>query len=106
MQYEGIIADIDEVMYSCGAEVLHPGGIEKTDELINKCNIDENKKILDIGSDKGFTACYLAEKYKCQVIGIDLSDDMIDYANKLVEKRNLLKKVSFHKGDAHKDKNN
>ena len=26
-------ADVDDVMYACGAEVLHPGGLERTDEM-------------------------------------------------------------------------
>ncbi|OHD17826.1 MAG: hypothetical protein A2086_12545 [Spirochaetes bacterium GWD1_27_9] len=97
---KGIIASIDKVMYSCGLEILHPGGIEKTDEMAKQCNIDETKIVLDIGSGKGFTACYLAEKYKCQVIGIDLSGDMIDYSYQLAKKKKLTDKVSFKKMDA------
>lgn len=29
---------------------------------------------------KGVTACYLTRKYGCQVIGVDLSERMIEYA--------------------------
>ena len=46
----GQMADIDEIMYSCGLEILHPGGIEKTDEMARMCNIGDGKKVLDIGS--------------------------------------------------------
>lgn len=28
-----IMEGIDEMMYSCGVEILHPGGIEKTFEM-------------------------------------------------------------------------
>jgi cyclopropane fatty-acyl-phospholipid synthase-like methyltransferase len=61
----GKMADIDELMYSCGLEILHPGGIEKTDEMARACKIEKGKKVLDIGSGKGVTACYLAQKYQC-----------------------------------------
>jgi hypothetical protein len=33
------MADIDEMMYSCGLETLHPGGIGKTDEGIYEAQI-------------------------------------------------------------------
>ena len=47
---------------SCGLEILHPGGIERTDEMARMCKIGKDKKVLDIGSGKGVTACYLAQK--------------------------------------------
>ena len=48
----GKMADIDEMMYSCGLEILHPGGIEKTDEMVRMCKISKDKKVLDIGFGK------------------------------------------------------
>lgn len=97
----GKMADIDEMMYSCGLKILHPGGIEKTDEMARACKIGKDKKILDIGSGKGVTACYLAKKYGCNVLGIDLSERMIKYGRKIAEKKGLTEKVQFIKLDAH-----
>ena len=45
----GNMADIDEMMYSCGLEILHPGGIEKTDEMVRMCKIGKDKKVLEAG---------------------------------------------------------
>ena len=45
----GKMADIDEMMYSCGLEILHPGG---TDEMVRMCKISKDKKVLDIGFGK------------------------------------------------------
>ena len=59
----GRMADIDEMMYNCGLEILHPGGIGKTDEMARIAQIGKDRKVLDVGSGKGATACYLAEKY-------------------------------------------
>ena len=48
----GKMADIDEIRYSCGLEILHPGGIKKTDEMVRMCKISKDKKVLDIGFGK------------------------------------------------------
>lgn len=98
----GSMADIDEMMYSCGLEILHPGGIDKTDEMARKCGVGKDKKVLDIGVGKGVTPCYLAEKFGCNVVGIDLSEKMVDEARKRVEEKRLANKVSLRRGDAHK----
>jgi ubiquinone/menaquinone biosynthesis C-methylase UbiE len=97
-----VMAGIDEMMYSCGVEILHPGGLEKTFEMADDCKINKNSKVLDIGSGKGITAIYLTEKYGCNVMGVDLSGDMVDYAKKSVEKKGLSHKISFMNLDAHK----
>lgn len=75
-------ADIDEVMYSCGLEVIHPGGLEKSVEMAAACGITEGMRILDIGSGKGATACFLSEHVNCAVTGIDQSKAMIESARK------------------------
>lgn len=94
------MADIDEVMYSCGLEILHPGGLEKTDEMARMCGIGRDKNVLDIGSGKGTTACYLARKYICRVVGIDLSERMVRYAYQTAKKKRIDDRVSFQKADA------
>lgn len=45
-------ADLDEIMYSCGLEMLHPGGLEKTDEMARICQIGADKTLLDIGAGR------------------------------------------------------
>lgn len=100
MQYEGITADIDSMMYSCGLEVLHPGGIAKTVEMVEQCGISSSSRVLDIGAGKGFTACFLAKKYNCKVYAVDLSEKMIAYAKKLALKKGVAYLVDFRKADA------
>jgi len=70
-------ADIDEMMYKCGLDVLHPGGLQKTDEMARMCHISLDKIVLDIGAGRGATACHLARKYGCKVTAIDASDRRI-----------------------------
>jgi len=97
----GKMADIDEMMYSCGLEILHPGGIEKTNEMARMCKIGKDKKVLDIGSGKGVTTCHLAQKYECEIVGLDLSERMIEYAKEMAKKKGLDDRVSFRRADAH-----
>lgn len=97
----GKMADIDEVMYSCGLEILHPGGIEKTDEMARMCEIGNGKMVLDIGFGKGATACYLAQKYVCRVVGVDLSEKMAGYAKEMAKKRGVDDRVCFARADAY-----
>jgi len=97
----GKMADIDEMMYSCGLEILHPGGIEKTDEMARMCEMGKGKRVLDIGSGKGVTACYLAQKYGCEVVGVDLSERMVKYAKEMAKRKGLDHRVSFRLADAH-----
>lgn len=87
------MADIDEFMYSCG--------LEKTEEMARMCKIGKGKRVLDIGCGKGVTACYLAQKYGCEVVGIDVSEIMVEYARELARKKGLDGKVSFRIADAH-----
>lgn len=95
------IANVDEFLYSCGLEILHPGGLNKTDEMARKCGVEKGKKVLDIGCGKGVTACYLAQKYGCEVVGIDISEKMIEYANEMARRKGLETLVSFRVADAH-----
>ncbi len=95
------IVDIDEFLYSCGLEILHPGGLKKTDEMARMCRVSKDKLVLDIGCGKGVSACYLAEKYDCMVIGIDVSERMIQYAKELARRKGLEERVSFRVADAH-----
>ena len=56
---------------------------------------------MDIGSGKGITACYLAQGYECEVIGVDLSERMLEYAKEMAKKKGLEDRVSFRRADAH-----
>lgn len=83
-----------------GLTVIHPGGLKATKKLVNSIEIDNKTKVLDIACGKGSTAFYLAEKYGCQVVGIDISQKLIQEANETCEKKGLSRRVKFLVGDA------
>ncbi len=83
-----------------GLTVIHPGGLKATKKLLNSMEIDSKTKVLDIACGKGSTAFYLAEKYGCQVVGIDISEELIGEANKTCKKKHLTDRVKFLVGNA------
>lgn len=83
-----------------GLTVIHPGGFTATHELAESCKIDSNMKVVDIACGKGTTSVYLAKRYGCEVVGIDISEDLISQSNRLAKNERLEGQVSFHTGDA------
>jgi len=83
-----------------GMTVIHPGGFDATRQLAESCHLSPQSRVIDIACGKGTSAVYLAERYGCQVEGIDISDDLIAHANALAKKKGLTGKVTFRVGDA------
>ncbi|UCE04938.1 MAG: class I SAM-dependent methyltransferase, partial [bacterium] len=83
-----------------GMTVIHPGGYNATRMLANSCHLNEHCKVIDIACGKGTSAIYLAQKYGCEVIGIDVSEDLIAQAQSLATQNKLQGKVDFRVGDA------
>lgn len=80
-------------------EVLHPGGLEITRELAELCHVSQGHRVLDVASGNGETACFLADQFHCQVVGVDGSDFMVDRAKQKAQNRDL--EIEFRQGDAH-----
>ena len=83
-----------------GLKMLHPGGISATRKLISLLSPGKNMKVLDIGCGKGRTSVYLAKKYGCQVIGIDILPESIEEAKKYAQKHKVSHLVDFQVADA------
>jgi arsenite methyltransferase len=81
-----------------GLEILHPGGLEITRELAQLCKIGKGTKVLDVASGTGESAFYLARNFGCQIIGVDISDRMIERARRKALEKGLI--IEFKKGNA------
>lgn len=90
----------DFMAYHVGLSVLHPGGLKATEELINECRINDSSRVIDIACGKGTTSVYLAEKYGCNVVGIDISPDLIADAIKFARHKGVDDRVRFLVADA------
>jgi len=78
----------------------HAGGLKSTIELIELCNINKDSYVLDAGCGVGTTACYLAKKYGCRVIGIDILERMIKWSKQKAKKEGLEDRVEFRIANA------
>lgn len=78
----------------------HYGGLKATEELIGLCHLSKGKYVLDVGCGVGITACYIAKKYGCKVVGIDISDKMLDWAKKKAKREGVEYGVEFKVADA------
>ena len=86
--------------YSCAYfknenDSLETAQNNKIQHIIKKLNIKPNQKVLDIGSGWGSLAIDIAKNINCEVLGITLSKNQLDYSNKKVKEMNLGNQVKF-----------
>jgi ubiquinone/menaquinone biosynthesis C-methylase UbiE len=94
------VPDVDQMMYDAGIDVLHPGGLEKTDEMARLCGIGPGQRVLDVGSGRGASACHLARRYDCDVTGTDCSQKMVVFSQTRARCNGLGERVHFMVVDA------
>tara|TARA_B100000795_G_scaffold211232_1_gene164874 strand:+ start:1980 stop:3170 length:1191 start_codon:yes stop_codon:yes gene_type:complete len=86
--------------YSCAyfknkTDTLETAQNNKIQHIIKKLNIKPNQKILDIGCGWGSLAIDIAKSFDCEVIGITLSKNQLNYCNKKAKEHNLENKLTF-----------
>ncbi|MFW6238660.1 MAG: SAM-dependent methyltransferase, partial [Halanaerobiales bacterium] len=67
-------SDLKEVYKNCSG----PGGLKLTEFLADKMKLEQGKKLLDIGTHKGYQTCFLAREYSPFVTGIDPWADEVE----------------------------
>jgi ubiquinone/menaquinone biosynthesis C-methylase UbiE len=80
---------------------IHMGGQDATRTLLEMCQIDGAKRILDVGCGAGHTACLIAETFGARVHGIDISEVMISKARERATRVGLTDRVEFRTADAY-----
>ncbi|KAK3032115.1 hypothetical protein RJ639_037419 [Escallonia herrerae] len=81
---------LDNVQYKCsgilryerifGQGFVSTGGIDTTKEFVSKLALKPGQKVLDVGCGIGGGDFYMAENFDVDVVGIDLSVNMISFA--------------------------
>ena len=71
----------------------HIGGFEATDELLSLCHIGEAREVLNVGCGIGVGSTYIARKYGCHVIGVDISEKMIAWSRQRAREEKVEGKV-------------
>ena len=75
------------------------GGLKATEYLVGLCHIDEGKYVLDVGCGVGVTPCYLAKKYGCRVVGVDISGRMVERSDERAKREGVEDRVEFRVAD-------
>ena len=86
--------------YSCGYfknenDTLETAQNNKIQHIIKKLNIQSNQKVLDIGCGWGALAIDIAKNTNCEVTGITLSKNQLDYCVKRAQENNMENQTIF-----------
>ena len=79
---------------------FHGGQRPATIRLAELAGFTGAERVLDVGSGIGGPSRYLASRYGCRVIGIDLTAEFCRVAEMLTRLTGLADKVSYHQGNA------
>ncbi len=99
-----IFLDSKHRQYSCAywkddTKTLEEAQQNKIDHIIKKLNIKSGQKILEVGCGWGGMAFEIARQKGCEVKGISLSRNQINYCKKKAKDLNLDNQVSFELAD-------
>lgn len=79
---------------------FHPGGLKLTERLGQLLQLGEHSHVLDVASGRGTSAVFLAEKFRCTVVGFDYGRQNVEMANAAAAERGLSSRVRFEQADA------
>src|SRR5437667_10326558 len=79
---------------------FHPGGLKLTERLGQLLRLAPESRVLDVASGRGTSAMFLAERFGCEVIGIDYSRQNAEQANHDSVAKGFRVQVRFQQADA------
>ena len=83
-----------------GADEFHIGGRKGSEIVADLLNIEEGRRIIDLGCGIGGPARFLARTKGIHVTGIDLTPEFVEAASALTQLVGMSDKVDFHEGSA------
>lgn len=92
----------EEHLFDFAAEAgltKHLGGVEATDTLAELCHIGRGSTVLDVGCGVGATPVYLAKRYGCRVIGVDIVPRMIERCEEKARREGVADQTEFRVAD-------
>lgn len=76
------------------------GGIKTVHSVAKNAFINKEKKMLEIGSNTGFTCINMNLLTECECVGVDVNKQSIDEAKRIAKKHSINDKVSFFESNA------
>lgn len=81
-------------------ESFHPGGLKLTERLGILLGLDSGSRVLDVAAGKGTSAIFLAERFGCEVVGIDYGGQNVEQAMATAAAKGSTSLVRFQQADA------
>ncbi|MFX0186119.1 MAG: class I SAM-dependent methyltransferase [Candidatus Hodarchaeota archaeon] len=91
---------IEDVIELSGLEMLHPGGMALTKRTAEIANLKPGIRLLDVSSGRGTQSIFYAQEYGVEVVGLDISEEMIRTATENAKNAGIENLVSFKLGDS------
>jgi ubiquinone/menaquinone biosynthesis C-methylase UbiE len=77
----------------------HIGGRAATDQLLAWCRVENAREVLVVGCGIGVSTAYIAKKFNCRVVSVDIADKMIEWARVRAKREHVESKIEFRKAD-------
>ena len=99
-----IFLDRDHRLYSCAywkndTKTLEEAQKNKINHIVKKLDIKQGQRVLEVGCGWGGMAFEIAKQKSCEVTGISLSKNQINYCKKKAEELGLNNQVNFELAD-------
>src|SRR5258708_17174686 len=79
---------------------FHPGGLKLTEHLGTLLHLGPQQRVLDVASGQGKSAIALAQRFGCQVLGIEYGTEAVKKATETATEVGVTHLVTFQQGDA------
>lgn len=79
---------------------FHIGGQSATIHFLNQLEIKPGHKVLDVGCGLGGSSRFSADKYNCQVTGVDLTEEYVETGNTLCGWLSMNQRIQLEVADA------
>jgi len=73
----------------------HMGGLGATKELLALCHVEEAREVLEVGCGIGVGPANLARAHRCHVVGIDRSEQMVQWARRRAREHGVEDRVEL-----------
>jgi cyclopropane fatty-acyl-phospholipid synthase-like methyltransferase len=77
----------------------HSGGYSATDELYRLCHLDEAREVLEVGCGIGVGPVYVARRFDCQIVAVDISDKMLAWSRQRAQREGVADRITFRRAD-------
>ena len=79
---------------------FHPGGLKLTEHLGTLLHLGPQQRVLDVAAGQGRSAIALAQRFGCQVLGIEYGTEAVKKATETATEVGVTHLVTFQQGDA------